>query len=42
MKARYFNNVVKNGNVVTKSSTDVYKIKSEFNYYYLLPYYCLY
>lgn len=37
MKARYFNNIVKNGNIVTKSSTDVYKIKSEFNYYYLLP-----
>lgn len=37
MKARYFNNVVRQDNVVTKSSTNIYKIKSEFNYYYLLP-----
>ena len=37
MRARYFNNIIKKDNVVTKSSTDIYKIKSEFKYYYLLP-----
>lgn len=37
MKARYFNNISVNDNIVTKSSTDIYKIKSEFKYYYLLP-----
>lgn len=37
MRARYFNNIIKNNNIVTKSSTDIYKIKSEFKYYYLLP-----
>ena len=35
MRARYFNNIIKKDNVVTKSSTDIYKIKSEFKYYYL-------
>ena len=37
MRARYFNNIIKKDNIVTKSSTDIYKIKSEFKYYYLLP-----
>lgn len=37
MRARYFNNIALKDDIVTKSSTDIYKIKSEFNYYYLLP-----
>lgn len=37
MKARFFNNIKVKDNLVTKSSTDIYKIKSEFYAYYLLP-----
>jgi hypothetical protein len=35
--SRYFNDVLAAGNIVIKSSDDLEKIKSEYDYYYYLP-----
>lgn len=35
--SRYFNDVLASGNIVIKSSDDLEKIKSEYDYYYYLP-----
>lgn len=35
--SRYFNNVVKENNLIIKTSTNIEKIKAEYNYYYHLP-----
>lgn len=34
---RYFNNIKVDKNIITKSSTNIKKIKSEYDYYYYLP-----
>lgn len=35
--SRYFNNVVKKNDLIIKTSTNIEKIKAEYDYYYFLP-----